>query len=170
MNREQMLKEARTIEAMKLGYMGMEGKFCCIAKRLGSSLLKQGGIYVDRTWLYDSYLDEDAIPTMESEEESFEVGIHFDGLSRGMNITITVYFHLREISVRYNGLIVYKEIGGELEGYAPDKEWEEKISQLFDMAKKLEREMKPFEKKKLMEATEKKKKEILETLRLKWGL
>jgi len=172
MNRDQMLKEARTIEAMKKGYMGLEGKFCTIAKRLGNSIFRQGGLYVDRTYLEDPYdqLEADDIPTMDDDEGSYEMGIHFDGLSHGVNLTISVLFHLREITVHYEGQIVYKEIAGELEGFAPVDEWEEKIDSMYAISRNIERELRPFEKKKLIEQADKKRKEIFESLRLKWGL
>lgn len=171
MNREQKLKEARTIEAMKKGYMGLEGKFCSITKMLGHSLFRQGSLYVDSNYLDDPYEEQsEEIPTMSGEDESYEIGIHFDGLSRGMNLTISVMFHLREITVRYEGQIVYKETAGELEGYAPTEDWEEKIESLYNIARKVEKQRRPIEKKQMVEAAEKKRKEILETLRLKWGL
>lgn len=172
MHREQMLKEARTIEAMKKGYMGLEGKFCSIAKRLGHAMFRQGGLYVDRTYLEDPYNqpDEDEIPMMDDEEESYEIGVQFDGLSRGMNLTISILFHLREITVRHEGQIVYKEIAGELEGFAPVDEWEENIETLYSLSKSIEREQRPFEKKELHRKADKKRAEILEALRLKWGL
>lgn len=172
MNRDQMLKEARTIEAMKKGYMGLEGKFCTITKRLGHPIFRQGGLYVDRTYLVDPYDEpsEDEIPMMDDEEESYEIGIHFDGLSRGSNLTISILFHLREITVRYEGRIVYKEIAGELEGFAPVDEWEEKVESLYTLARQIERENRPIEKKELAQKADKRRKEILEELRLKWGL
>lgn len=172
MNREQMLKEARTIEAMKKGYMGMEGKFGTIAKRLGHSIINQGGLYADATYLEDPYDDhsEEEIPMMDEDDKSYEVGLQFEGLSSGINMTISVQYHLREIVVRYEGKIVYKELSGELEGYAPDEIWEEKIENLYDIAKKKERRLRPIEREKLLASTTKKKKEIMEYLKSKWGL
>lgn len=171
MNREQKLKEVRTIEAMKKGYMGLEGKFCCITKMLGSPLFRQGGLYVDTTFLQDPYAEQnDEISTMSEDDESYEIGIYFDGLSRGVNLTISVMFHLREITVRYEGQIVYKEIAGELEGFAPTDNWEEKIESLYNVARKVEKQHRPLEKLRLKETADKKRKEIFETLRLKWGL
>ena len=188
-DRNQRLKEARTIEAIKNGYMGLEGKFCTIAKWLGEPLIRQGGIYVDRTYLDDPLHipEEGEIPTMGGaandpngifgaildnfeEEESHEIGIHFDGLSRGINLNITVLFHLREITVWYAGQVVYKELAGELEGFAPFEEWEKKISELFTAARNIERKQRPAEKKKTDELAAKKRVKILEELRLKWGL
>jgi hypothetical protein len=172
MNRDQMIKEARQIEAMKKGYMGLEGKFATIAKRLGHSLISQGNLHVDRTYLEDPYYEEDPneLPTMDDDEQSHEIGIHFDGLSRGINLSISILFHLRNITVRYEGQIVYKEIAGELEGYAPMDVWEFKVEELYDFSKKLERKQRPQEQKRIAAEVDKKRKEILESLRLKWGL
>ena len=172
MNREQMLKEARTIEAMKKGYMGLEGKFSSIAKRLGQPIFHHGSRVFEQTFMPDPYeLDEpDDIPMMDEEENSYEVGLQFDGLSRGINLTISVQFHLREITCRFQGQIVYKEISGELEGYAPDPAWEDKIESLHSLARKVERKQRPVERQQLAEAANKKRAEILEHLAKKWGL
>ena len=172
MNREQMIKEARTLEAMKKGYMGLEGKFANIAKYLGQPIYVQGGRVFEQTFLDDPYgLDEpEEIPMMEEEENSYDIGLQFDGLSRGMNMTISVQYHLREITCRYESQIVYKEISGELEGYAPNPAWEEKIENLSNLARKQERTKRPAERAKAAEATVKKREEVLEYLRLKWGL
>lgn len=172
MNREQMIKEARTIEAMKKGYMGLEGKFGMIAKRLGNSIINQGSLYLDATYLEDPYEipDEQEIPVMDEELQSYEVGSQFEGLSSGINMTISVQYHLREIVVRWQGKIVYKELSGELEGYVPDLSWEDKIEELYEIARKKERRMRPLEREQLIESTTKKKKEIMEYLKNKWGL
>lgn len=174
MNKEQMLKEARTIEAMRKGYMGLEGKFAAIAKFLGYPIIRQGGLYFETSHLSDPFEDdtkeEGEIPVLDDEQESYQIGIHFDGLSRGINMTISVLSHFREITVKYEGQTVYKEVGGELEGYAPYEEWEDKIENLYNVSRKIERQRKPQEKRELAELAEKNKKEILEILRLKWGL
>ena len=64
MNREQMIREARTIEAMRKGYMGMEGKFSTVAKRLGSPIIEQGSSSFSQTFLEDPFEleKEDKIP------------------------------------------------------------------------------------------------------------
>lgn len=173
MNRDQILQEARTLEAMKKGYMGLEGKFCSITKRLGEPLIRQGGLYVDRTYLEDPYADtmnENDIPTLDENQESYEIGVYFDGLTRGLNLTISILFHLREIVVRYKGQVVYKEVAGELEGFAPTDEWEKHIEDLYFSVKKIEKEQRPIEKKELIQQANRKRQEILEELRLKWGL
>jgi len=171
MNREEMIKEARTIEAMKHGYMGLEGKLSTIAKYLGQPIFHQGSRVFEQTFLDDPFAEkEEDIPMMDEEEQSYEVGLQFDGLSRGINMTISVQYHLREITCRFEGHIVYKEVSGELDGYAPYPEWEDRIESLFSVAKKVERQRRPMERAKLAEANNKKRSEILEHLRNKWGL
>lgn len=172
MNREKLIQEQRTIEAMKKGYMGLEGKFVTIARRLGYAVFKQGGLNYDQSFLEDYYNlpDDDALPTMDEDEGSYEIGLAFDGLSRGMNLSILLQYHNREITVRHEGQLVYREVAGDLEGFAPDDIWEEKISKLFSLCRKVEKDSKPMERKMLKELADKRRKEILENLRLKWGI
>jgi hypothetical protein len=170
-NYEQKIKEARTIEAMKNGYMGFGGKFATIAKRLGGSVVKQGGIYSDTTEFEDIFEeDKEEIQTMDEEEVTYEMGIHFDGLSNGTNLQIMIYYHLAEIMVYYEGQLVYKEASGELEAYVPFEQWENRINQFYDLAKKIERKNKPEDKKKNTQEKEKQKNKILENFRKKWGI
>jgi hypothetical protein len=66
--------------------------------------------------------------------------------------------------------VVYKEISGELECYAPNKVWEEWINKLYDNTKKIKRRQ-SFESAKLLEKQkEEKKLKILEDLKKKWGI
>jgi len=172
MNREQMIREARTIEAMRKGYMGMEGKFSLIAKKLGNPIIHQGSRSFEQTFLDDPFAieEEDSMPTIEEDDQSYEIGVHFDGLSRGVNLSIYVYFHHREITVEYQGYKVYKEVGGELEAYVPHENWENELERIYEDAKKLEKIQKPKERKKLIEAANKKRQELLDEFRTKWGL
>jgi hypothetical protein len=173
MNREQMIKEARTIEAMKKGYMGLEGKFSCIAKNLGQPIIQQGSRVFEQSFLDDPYeteIDVEDILIFDEDESSYEIGLQFDGLSRGVNMTISIQYHLREITCRYQGNIVYKENSGDLEGYVPNSEWEEKIEAFYDLSKNIEKKNKPIEQEKNTEKNNRKRKEIMEYLKLKWGL
>ena len=172
MNREQMIREARTIEAMRKGYMGMEGKFSLIAKKLGNPIIHQGSRSFEQTFLDDPFAieEEDSMPTIEEDDQSYEIGVHFDGLSRGVNLSIYVYFHHREITVEYQGYKVYKEVGGELEAYVPHENWENELERIYEDAKKWEKIQKPKERKKLIEAANKKRQELLDEFRTKWGL
>lgn len=171
MSYEQNIKEARTLEAMKNGYMGLEGKFSQITKKLGSPIIRQGGLYADSTSFEDIFEDEeDQIKTMNEDEPTFEVGRQFDGLSKGVNLSIIIIHHLREITVRFEGQIVYKEISGELESYSPNKVWEDWISRLYDSARKLHRAEIAQLKKESNETKNYKSLKILEELRKKWGI
>lgn len=172
MNRDQMLKEARTIEAMRKGYMGLEGTLSLIAKRLGQPIFHQGSTVFEQTFLDDPYEipDENELPTLEEEASSYEIGLQFDGLSRGMNMSISIEYNMREIKCIYEGRLVYQEVSGELERYSPHAEWESKIENLSQIAKKIERQQKPIERQRLVQAADVKRKEILDALREKWGL
>lgn len=169
----QRVQEARTLEAMKNGYMGLGGKFCLIAKRLGFPIIRQGGLYSDCTEFADPYEfqeTEETIRTMDDMEQTQEIGLHFDGLSRGSNISILVRFHLREIIVTNESNVVYKEVSGELENYAPQEKWQEKIEYFYNIAKGIDKEVKIRDKKENINKKEKQKNTILENLRKKWGI
>jgi len=171
MSREKLIQEQRTIEAMKKGYMGLEGKFVTITRGLGYPVIKQGGLNFEQSFLEDYYNlpEEDEIPVMDEEEGSYEIGMSFDGLNRGMNLSILLLYHNREISVRHEGRLVYKELAGDLEGFVPDDIWENKINDLFVLCKKIEKKDKPLERKMLRQMADKRRNEILENLKLKWG-
>jgi len=171
-NKEEQIREARTIEAVRKSYMGLEGKFALIAKNLGHSIIQQGSSSFEQTFLEDAFefQDENEIPIMDEDEKSYEIGMHFDALSRGYNLTISVMHFMREIVCRYEGKVVYKEISGELEGYVPNEDWEKIIDELTGISKKIEIKKRPIEREKAKVSNEKRKNEILDYLRNKWGL
>lgn len=171
MSYEQNIKEARTIEAMRNGYMGLAGKFSQITKRLGFPIISQGSLYMNSTEFVDVFeVDEEPVKTMDENEATYEIGWQFDGLSKGINLAITVMNHLREITVRYEGNIVYKEISGELESYAPSQEWEAHINRLYENVKKVHRKESAALAKKAEEKKEESKLKILNDLRKRWGI
>lgn len=171
MSYEQSIKEARTIEAMKNGYMGLGGKFGQITKKLGHPIINQGGMYKDSTE-FENVLDGETedLPTMDESEASYEIGWQFDGLSRGVNLSILIFNHLREIKVVYEGRVVYKEVSGELESYAPDRQWEDWVGKLADLAKKIQRRELRNAAKEAEKAKEEKRNEIIEDLKKRWGI
>jgi len=172
MNREDLIKEARTTEAMKRGYMGLEGKFAVIAKRLGTAIIHHGSSSFEQTFLPDPFdmTDENELPVMEEDLSTYELGLQFDGLKQGYNLSVICYFYQREIVCYYEGRVVYKEVSGELEGYVPKPEWEQAIDFFYNEAKRIERLQKPHERKQLIEEANKKKQELLEEFKNKWGL
>lgn len=171
-NKEKIIQEQRTIEAMKKGYMGLQGKFVAIAHTLGHVVYQQGGLNFEQRFLenYDDIPDENELPIMDEEEQSYPVGLAFDGLNRGMNLSILLKYNNREITVRYEGKLVYNEVAGDLEGFVPDEVWEEKIENLYGFCTKIEKQNRPIERKMLKEESDRKRKEILEKLKLKWGI
>jgi len=172
MNREDIIKEARTIEAMKKGYTGLGGKFATIAKILGYPIVEQGSSMFSQSFIDDPYniVDENEIPTMEEDESVYEIGQAFDGMPFGINLTVIVKHYQKEIICEHDGKKVYWEVSGELEGYVPNATWEERIEDIYIIAKERERLRRPFEKEKLIEQANKKRKQLLDEFKSKWGL
>jgi len=180
MNKEQKIKEQRTLEATRDGLMGLNGKLGTIARFLGTPIVAQseGGPFLDTSYLdygqgYDDH-DPFDMPTGTAEEvnrkipiwdngsqrpdtpewanlpdgktmDSYFVGWLFDGLSRGIHMEIKYYEETAELRVDFKGFMVYKEIAGELEAYAPTEEWITKIEVLYKRARAMERDDRKLE-------------------------
>lgn len=173
-NREKIIQEQRTIEAMKKGYIGYEGKFAYIVKALGYPIISQGGGNFEQTFLVDFYdyeeKDKDELPTMEEDQYISEIGMSYEDILSGNNLTILLLYSNAEITVRHKSKIVYKEISGDIEGFVPYELWEKVIENTYERAKKIEKQKKPIENEKLQKKINKKKKEILDKLKEKWGI
>lgn len=98
------------------------------------------------------------------------IGIHFDGLDRGMHLEIKYDDVSSELIVHYKGFVVYKEIKGELLSYAPYQEWERWIDSLYKIAKEKQRKIKEQEFEESVSLGEKEKKYWWEKIREKWGI
>lgn len=173
MNKEKLIQEQRTIEAMKNGYMGLEGKFSNIAKKLGYPIISQSSSNFQQTFLEDFYgFDEepDDFPTMDEDEIFNEIGHSFDGYKFGCNLTINLFFSNMEINVSYNGYVVYKEVAGELERYIPNDEWSKIIDDLYESSIKTDKKMRQKQVEENIVLANRRKKEILEKLKTKWGI
>jgi len=175
-NREKLIQEQRTIEAMKKGYIGYEGKFAYIAKKLGYPIISQGGGNYNQTFLDDFYdfndIDDgkNELPIMDENESISEIGMSYEGLQFGKNLTIILLYGNADITVRHESNLVYKEVAGELEGFVPNEIWENHIDQMYEYAKKIEKKKRPLENEDLEKKANKKKKEILDDLKKKWGI
>lgn len=172
-NKEDIIREQRTIEAMKKGYMGTEGKFATIVRFMGESIIRQGSdLGSDFSYLEgDPFWEtEEDLPTLDEDTISYPIGYIFNGLSSGINLVISFMEEFREISVRFNDKIVYREVSGDLERFVPSPEWEDKIGNLFLMATKRERQIRVNERKLLTEEATKKSQEFLQKMKEKWGL
>ena len=172
MNKEKLVQEQRTIEAMKHGYMGFEGKFSSIARKLGYQVISQGGSGLEQTFAEDFYgwSDEDEMPTMDEDVVTTEIGCAYEGYQRGMNISIVVMYSNTEITVNYEGRQVYKEAAGELLGYVPGKDWEEGVEMLYADALAADKRRKPKVNEAMVSQAESKRRDMLARLKDKWGV
>lgn len=110
---------------------------------------------------------------MERKPEIFEsienIGWYFDGLSRGMHIEIKYTEESKELLVRCKGIIVYREVGGDLEAYIPMPEWENMINKLYVVARKMHIKNSRLEKEQRKKAIRQQKESWLTKMRNKWG-
>ncbi len=173
-DKEKRVRDERLREATKKGYTGLEGKFGTILKCLGHPIIGEGGSFYESNYMDDPYTmdddEEEGMPTMDEEQTVMELGYIFDGLSSGMHLEIKYISDRQELTVYYKGATVFSEIAGELAGYVPSQEWEEKIELLYKRAKIRENKMrgKYMEENRL--ETVREKQSLLEKLRLRWGL
>lgn len=185
---EARIREQRLAEANKKGLMGASGKIGTVLRAMGSPIVGQiQGSLPPMAW--EEVDERNDIPTMDIEGaerpsgpewsehadhlESFstyKMGMHFDGLSRGMHLEIIYKDETSEIIVYHKGFLVYKESQGELECYVPSEEWEGWVAGLFKVAKKIQREEKELEFKRTMEEAKKNKASWLSEMASKWGI
>lgn len=185
--KENVIREKRTIEANKKNLMGPSGKFGIILQAFGTPVIRQGSSLMDQSFLDDPFGDDvetEYAPTLSgggpvtyrdeiltsSNDYVYNEGLMFDGLSRGMHLEI-VYWHAEsKLKVSYKGYPVYLEVAGELEGYAPFNEWEQMIDKLYRVAKDRIKVIKQEQEDELAEKVQYKKKAFWQNLRLKWGI
>lgn len=98
-----------------------------------------------------------------------EIGWLFDGLNRGMHLEIRLNLEDYEIIVRHKGYLVYKEVNGELRSYIPKPEWEDKISSLYESAKKSEKKKLESAKQEQKLAVAESKINFMEKMKSLWG-
>lgn len=178
MDSEQLaIKEKRTIEAIKKDLMGASGKLGTICKYLGTPIHHQstGNIFLDDP--YDSPQDRyhndailDELLVFDEGQSIHEIGWLFCGLSRGMHLEIKYLDTEKTLTVTHKGFVVYTEVSGDLESYAPNSEWEDMIEKLYKLAKENKKQLS------LQEKTERKlliaEKQIgfLQKMRERWGI
>ena len=170
---ENQIKEKRTIEASKKNLMGKNGKLGMILKHLGEPIVSQEGLFSDVSYFDHFWEDEDNDESMQTFEEdslSHDVGRVWDGLSRGMHLEVQYMENKRELTVYEKGYLVYKESSGDLMCYVPKESWEEKINQLYDCAKNIEKSKKKEDLNEHNQAADRAKKSWLWKIRDKWGI
>lgn len=143
-DREKQLKDIRTMEAIQKNLMGAGGKIGVIVKHLGEKIRSHGSACLDSTMLSDPWFleDEDGpngysperIYDMEDFGEPTVTGWYFDGLNRGMHLEIKYIEDTRDLTVQFKGYVVFREIEGQLDCYAPNEDWEELIERLYSAA------------------------------------
>lgn len=189
---ESKIREQRTAEANKKGLVGRGGKIGAVLKALGSPIVGQteSVAYLDLNGRENEASDSvlGGIPVMDidgSERPSGTewgdvsdpvlfttrmVGRHFDGLSRGMHLEIIYKDEFSEMSVYHKGYLVYREVQGEIDCYVPLKEWEDWISSLFVVAKKIQRESKEIEFANKVAQADAAKKSWIREIASRWGI
>lgn len=98
------------------------------------------------------------------------IGMHFDGLNRGMHMEIKYDDIISELVVTYKGYTVYKENKGELLSYNPIDEWEKWIESLYKIAKEKQRKTKEKEFEESIKNNEKEKQIWWEKIKNRWGI
>lgn len=173
--------------------MGASGKIGTVLKALGSPVVSQTNdvSYIDTQGVERVSSDDliSQIPVMDLDgverprgsEWSEDVpdavsfgtsclGRHFDGLGRGMHLEILYKDESSEMSVFYKGHLVYREIQGDLVCYVPIPEWEDWVSSLFKLAKKVQRDEKEEEFKAKVQEAERNKDSWLRSIASRWGI
>lgn len=197
-DKEKKIIEQRTIEATRKGLMGFSGKLGIILRSLGQPIVSQSdGIYMSEYFGYSNNNydpNENEIITMEAldllgnpiEEPSDpswanknnnrknistrDIGWHYDGLNRSMHLEIKFLEEQAELTVYYEGNLVFKEISGELKTYIPFDDWELKIETLFKSSKKIDDLVKTKEKTERIEEAKKNKSKWLKKMKENWGI
>lgn len=197
---EAKIREQRTVEANKKGFIGQNGKIGTVLKMMGQPIVShsEGGAYVDTNYLEESQEESpwpvstsefmNSIPVMdldgnvrpETEEWAqiknpvsygvYNVGWHFDGLSRGMHLEIKYDDTEAKLVVLHKGYVVYKEIKGEIVSYVPKDEWEGWIEVLYKKAKEIQRRKKEIEFEDQVKESEKIKASWWAEMKSRWGL
>lgn len=168
--KEQILREQRTVEAMRKGLMGGKGKIARIAKIFGEPIIRHDTNWIQKNYLADPFdlPDPNSIPVAEEDEMSFEIGYHYDGVRTGHHLEIIWKSEFQEITCYFKGNIVYFEIGGILDGYSPG-DWEKQVEILFERVRKQERNLAKIHKADNTEVFAKEREEFLQRMKKKWN-
>lgn len=174
MSKEKQIQEIRTIEAVKKGYMGLHGKFGIILKYLGQPIIEQHDDFGGANYLPDFYgqtEDEHKLPQFDNYATS-ELGYYFDGLSRGIQLEIKYMKNEgeSELLVKWQGIVVFKEIASNLNCFIPNDVWEIPANKLYELAKAKEKDIKQAQKIQTEENNKKIKQSIIQRLRESWGV
>lgn len=101
---------------------------------------------------------------------TYNLGWHFDGLSRGMHLEILYKDDSSAFTVHHKGHLVYKELRGELMAYLPNDEWEGWIMRLSKSAREIMRQRKEKEFAAQVKVAERTKASWWESMKARWGV
>lgn len=170
-NNEELIKEKRTVEAIKKGLMGAGGKIGIILKYIGQPIMAYGGGLYDVRYLDEEFQEEsEDLPTFDEEDTTHSIGMIFDGLSNGDHIELKYLENKKELTVTYKGILVYKEASGELEAYVPSEEWERVIEKYYVPANRIKTNTLKEERTIKSATIERKKEQWLNKMKEKWGV
>jgi hypothetical protein len=188
---ESRIKEQRTAEANKKGLMGQSGKIGAVLRTLGSPIVAQTEMssYLDTEGRSEELQERRTIPVFDAEGverptgpewseaewdatpySAREIGMHFDGLARGMHMEIIYKEDSSELKVNHRGYLVYCEVQGDLQCYIPSEEWEGWVESLYKSARKIQRERKEDEFKEKVRRADDAKKSWLKDMAARWGI
>jgi len=185
--KENVIKEKRTNEAIKKNMMGINGKLGLIAQALGSPIVRQASGLFDASFLddpYQEYAESQRAPMMSDQKGpeiwkneiqemqdgyAEELGYVFDGLSRGMHIEVKFWHNNQKLEASYGGYEVYKEVAGELYAYNPQEEWEQMVDRLHKTAKEQFKIIKERQELEMVDTIDYQRKSLLQRLRSRWG-
>lgn len=169
--KEAMIREQRTIEASRKNLLGPGGKLGVIVRNLGEEILQEASNMYETSYLPSwEEIDDDGgeMPTIESGGEL--IGLCYDGLRRGLHLTILYREDLHELTVHWQGNLVFRELGGELLCYVPHKDWEHNVDRIYEFACEKEKVKQVAYDKQIEVIAMSKHKEFLDEMRRKWGL
>jgi hypothetical protein len=137
-DKESRIRDQRTIEAASENLIGLDGKLGVILRNIGTPILDDSYGFVNSTELDDFYEENNELPECDLDNEEIEVGLLFDGLSKGFNIEIRYINDEKLLEVKHNCILVYMEREGVLECYNPNSSWKTIIDKLYRLARKKE--------------------------------
>lgn len=179
-NKEDIISEARTIEAVKKGYMSAAGKIGVIARVMGDRVVARHDsrnvghdpVYENlygfgQNFMYneEDELEEGQLPEMTDGER--HTAHLYNGYSRGWHLEIKL--DGPELWVLWQGERVFHEISGRLEMYCPG-EWEPIIDKLCVEARRKENTYIELSDQRSELVGQRIKDAFLDDMKRKWGL
>lgn len=135
-DKEKRIKEKRLIEAAEKNMIGANGKLGFICKYLGQPIKGEGGSLHDYyEYSFDNWVEKETdFPVYDGNESVYTLGYMFYGITSGLDLEIKYISHENKLTCKYKGYEVYREVSGDLEGYAPFPEWENMVDNLYKKA------------------------------------